>query len=72
MYSLAKADSLDNHKICALILKGTIHYGLRYARDGELMLHGFVDSNFTGDARNKNSIWFSRKQASVASSSAEA
>jgi len=24
-------------------LKGTIHYGMRYGGDGELLLHGFVD-----------------------------
>jgi hypothetical protein len=26
-------------------LKGTIHHGLRYVGNGELMLHGFVDSD---------------------------
>jgi hypothetical protein len=66
-------------------LKGTIHYGLKYARDGELMLHGFVDSDWAGDASDRKSTsgccfslgsgvisWFNRKQASVALSSTEA
>jgi len=26
-------------------LKGTVHYGLRHVGDGELVLHGFVDSD---------------------------
>jgi hypothetical protein len=26
-------------------MKGTVYYGLRYPRDGELMLHVFVDSS---------------------------
>jgi hypothetical protein len=36
-------------------LKGTIHYGLRYVGDGELMLHGFVDSDWAGDASARKS-----------------
>jgi hypothetical protein len=60
-------------------LKGTVHYGLMYAGYGELMLHGFVDSNYTGDASDKKSTsgccfclasgvisWFKKKQDSVA------
>lgn len=60
-------------------LKGTIHYRLRYAGDGELMLHGFVDSDWAGDAGDNKSTsgccfsfgsgvisWFSRKQALMA------
>jgi hypothetical protein len=33
-----------------IYLKGTIHYGMRYAGDGELLLHGFVDFDWVGDA----------------------
>jgi hypothetical protein len=36
-------------------LKGTFHYGLRYVGDGELMLHGFVDLDWAGDASARKS-----------------
>jgi hypothetical protein len=62
-----------------------MHHGLRYVGDGELMLHGFVDSDWAGDAGGRKSTsgfcfslgsgmisWFSRKQATVALSSIEA
>jgi hypothetical protein len=32
-----------------------VHHGLRYVADGELMLHGFVDSNWAGDASGRKS-----------------
>lgn len=35
-------------------LKGTIHYGLRYVGDGELMLHGFVD--YEQDAKDRKGV----------------
>jgi hypothetical protein len=61
-----------------------MHHGLRYVGDGELMLHGFVDSDWVGDAGGKKSTlcfffslgscmiyWFSREKALVALSSIE-
>jgi hypothetical protein len=33
-----------------LYLKGIGYHGLRYVRDGELMLHHFVDTYWVGDA----------------------
>jgi hypothetical protein len=33
-----------------LCFKGTFHYGMRYVGDGELLLHGYIDSNWAGDA----------------------
>lgn len=66
-------------------LKGTVHYVIRYARDDELLLRGFVDSDWIGDASVAKSTssfhfsvsigmisWFSRKQFVVALSSAKA
>jgi hypothetical protein len=32
-----------------LTLKGTIHYDMKYSRDGELLRHEFVDSNWARD-----------------------
>jgi hypothetical protein len=56
-----------------------VHFGLRYAGDGKLILHGFVDFDWAGDAGGRKSTsgccfslgfpgvisWFSRKQALV-------
>jgi hypothetical protein len=36
-------------------LNDTIHYGLRFVGDGELMLHDFVDSDWVGDASARKS-----------------
>jgi hypothetical protein len=36
-------------------LKGTVHYGMRYVGDGEFLLHGFVDSDWAGDASTRKS-----------------
>jgi hypothetical protein len=44
---------MDSYKKSAPILKGMVHYGLRYARYGELMLHGFFDYHLAGDASDK-------------------
>jgi hypothetical protein len=58
---------------------------MRYGGDGELMLHGFADSDWAGDTSARKRIsrfcvnlgtgmisWFSRKQAAVAGNSTEA
>ena len=34
-------------------LKGTLDYGLRYASSGEIILHGFIDSNWAGSAKDR-------------------
>lgn len=61
------------------------YHGMRYAGDGELILHGFVDFDWVGNAGVKESTssccfilgsrvisWFNREKASVAMSSAKA
>jgi hypothetical protein len=66
-------------------LKGAIDYGLRYSSDQEISLHGYVDSYWVGSVADRKSTfeccfslgsvviaWFSRKQTSVALSTAEA
>jgi len=65
-------------------LKDTVHYGLRYARGGEMMIHGFVDSDWAGGEDNRKSTsgccfslgsrvisLLSGKQGSIAISPAE-
>ena len=34
-------------------LKGTLDYGLIYASNGEIRLHGFADSNWVGSAKDR-------------------
>ena len=59
-------------------LKGTLDYGLIYASDGEIILHGFTDSDWEGSAKYRKTTlgccfslglgmisWFSRKQTSI-------
>ena len=66
-------------------LKGTIQYGLKYAMDQNINLHGYVDLDWASSAINRKSTsgccfrlgfgvisWFSRKQSSVALSTFEA
>ena len=66
-------------------LKGTIDYGLRYVADCEFRLMGYTDSNWVGsvtDWKNTSGCcfnlgstmisWLSKKQTSVALSTAEA
>jgi hypothetical protein len=66
-------------------LRGIVEYGLRYLGDGELKLQGYTNSYWASSAidRKSNSwccfslgsvmiSWFSRKQTSMALSSAEA
>jgi hypothetical protein len=66
-------------------LKGTVDYGLRYDVDCEIRLHGYTDSDWVGSVADRKSTsgccfslgsgmisWFSRKQSSVALSTAEA
>jgi hypothetical protein len=65
-------------------LKGIIDYGLRYASDREISLHGFADSDWIGSVAEQKSTsgccfgmgstmisWFSKKNISVALSMAE-
>jgi hypothetical protein len=64
-------------------LKGTIDYGLRYTSDQETSLHGYADLDWAGSVADRKSTsgccfslgstviaWFSRKQTSVALSTA--
>jgi hypothetical protein len=66
-------------------LRSTVGFGLRYVRGDGVRLHGYSDSNWACSAVDRNSTfrgcfsvgsavvsWFSRKQAFVALSSAEA
>jgi hypothetical protein len=65
-------------------LRGTMEYGLRYLGDGEVKLQVYTDSDWAGSATDRKSTlgccfslgstmvsWFSRKQTSVALSSAK-
>jgi hypothetical protein len=36
---------------------GTIMYGLRYASNSEVSLHGFIDSDWEGSAEDRNSTF---------------
>ena len=36
-------------------LKGTLDYGIRYASNGKIRLHGFTDSNWEGSAKDRKS-----------------
>ena len=66
-------------------VQGTIAYGLRYTASGGLMLHGFTDSDWMGSTVDRKSTsrycfslgstmisWSSRKQGSIAQSTAKA
>ena len=66
-------------------LKGTLDYGLRYTSSGEIKLHGYVDSDCVGSAKDEKSTsgccfslgfgmisWFSIKHSNIALSTAEA
>lgn len=66
-------------------IKGTQYLGLLYRADTSLIMHGFTDSDWAGcqDTRRSHSgncfmlgssciSWFSKKQATVATSSCEA
>ena len=66
-------------------LQGTVDYGLDYMQGDGVRLAGYTDSNWAGCASDRKSTsgccfglgltlvsWFSRKQQSVALSSAEA
>jgi hypothetical protein len=66
-------------------LRGTMEYGLRYLGDGEMKLQGYTDSNWASSAADRKSTLgccfslgsamisqFSKKQTSMALSSAEA
>jgi hypothetical protein len=65
--------------------KGTITYGLRYTSSGGLFLHGYANANWAGSPVDRKSTseycfglrsvvisWSSRKQGSIAQSTAEA
>jgi hypothetical protein len=66
-------------------LHGMLNYGLRYVSNSDVQLHGFTDSDWVGSADDRKSTfgicfslssamisWASRKQKSVALSTAEA
>ena len=66
-------------------LKGIVDYGLKYEVNQKINLEGYVDSYWVGNAIDRKSTsgccfsmglgvisWFSRKQSSVALSTAEA
>jgi hypothetical protein len=66
-------------------LKSKIDYGLRYASDSEIILQGFIDSDWASSVADQKSTygccfsvgstmisWFNRKQTSVALSTAKA
>ena len=66
-------------------VRGTIAYGLRYTSSGGVMLHGYTDSDWMGSVVDRKSTsghcfslgsamisWSSRKQSSIAQSTAEA
>ena len=66
-------------------LRGTSGYGLWYRQSDEVKLHGFMNADWVGSPTNRKSTyggifgigsttvsWYSRKQISVALSSAEA
>ena len=65
-------------------LKGTLDYGLRYASNGEIILYGFIDSDWEGSDKDRKSTsrccfslgsgmisWFNRKKTSIALSTIE-
>jgi hypothetical protein len=65
-------------------LKGTIDYGLSYERDHDFTLSGYIDADWAGSVSNRKSTsgcyfslgsamisWQSRKQSSIALSTAE-
>jgi hypothetical protein len=65
-------------------LRGTLNYGLRYASNNDVQLHGFIDLDWAVSENDRNSTsgiyfilgsamisWASRKQKSVALSTAE-
>jgi len=66
-------------------LQGTQNYGLWYPRDIDLTLHAYIDADWAGSVDGKKSTsggaffmgsklvsWFSKKQSSIALSTAEA
>jgi hypothetical protein len=66
-------------------LKGTSEYGLWYRQMDEVKLHGFMDADWAGSPTDRKSTsggifsirstivsWYSRKQRSIALSSAKA
>jgi len=80
-----KETHLQAVKIIFKYLQGTQNYGLWYPRDTDLTLHAYTDADWAGsvDDRKRTSggaffmgstlvSWFSRKQSSIALSTAEA
>jgi hypothetical protein len=66
-------------------LRGSIAYGLRYTSSGGVLLHGYVDLDWDGSSMYRKSTsgyyfslgsamisWSSKKQSSIAQSTAEA
>jgi hypothetical protein len=72
-------------KLVLRYLRGTVGYGLRYASSVDMRLQGYGDADWAGNALDRKSTfgccftlgssitsWCSRKQSSVALSTAEA
>ncbi|KAK8916713.1 hypothetical protein KSP39_PZI022778 [Platanthera zijinensis] len=83
--SKPSAEHLTAAKRVLRYLKGTLHYGLLYEEEASTDLTGFSDSDWGGDSEDRKSTsgyvfmlgskavtWSSRKQKSVALSTAEA
>ena len=79
-----KHNHLVGEKHVMRYLKGNLDYGLRYASNGEIRLHGFIDSYWEGSVEDRKNTsrccfslglgvisWFSRKQSSIALSTTE-
>jgi hypothetical protein len=79
----------NEHSICVKhilrYLRGMLNYGLRYASNSDVQLHGFTNSDWSGSADDRKSTsgicfslgfamisWASRKHKSVALSTAKA
>eukprot|EP00253_Pinus_taeda_P013669 PITA_13669 len=85
VYDEAQESTLVGCKTCIRYLEGTVDYGLDYVRCDGVRLIGCTDSDWASNVNDRKSTfeccfsldsavvsWFSRKQKSVALSSAEA
>jgi hypothetical protein len=86
VYESVETDTLDSSEACVeRFLQGIVGYGLRYASGVDMRLKGYADANWVGSAVDWKSTfgccftlgsamvsWCSRKQTTVALSTAEA